>query len=418
MRFGGPGQRLLHVLQPELRDLGCTFESTRFLYPRPARRKRWLLLGFFLCGCLILPWILAGRRGCTMLHIFLQLGSHVQWPCTVFCLVCLQAPCRDFAWCLRRSRWRSAILRAQSPVGLHLKGFQIMAMISGRQDTSRYVTFRHDVPSQAASNFSSIQQLPSAAQVRCGGYWFWSCQRVSSKRCQFASACSENSCKMLQGCFLEFPLFSCMPHAKHCKTNSCFRPCFFCSCFTMLHDHNWGSTPARLEECSSDAEIWDDLEPYGTFHSPSRFPVFTFRMELAALSLRQMRYVCISLIFFAYVGRHWHSMWNVKLLQTKSGIVPTHLRFIVHLDSYLDEGMHGDVVEAQGNWRDFLPAPASADCAGVYDCLGRRVLSWASRRILGTGPGDGIGPTLSPASWWQALLGPQLPIIAMCDYKV
>lgn len=58
----GTRQRLLHVLQPELRDLGCTFESTRFLYPRPARRKRWLLLGFFLCGCLILPWILAGRH--------------------------------------------------------------------------------------------------------------------------------------------------------------------------------------------------------------------------------------------------------------------------------------------------------------------------------------------------------------------
>lgn len=48
-----PGQRLLRVLQQELQDLGCTTEHTGFLYPRPARRKRWLLLSVFLCTCLV-----------------------------------------------------------------------------------------------------------------------------------------------------------------------------------------------------------------------------------------------------------------------------------------------------------------------------------------------------------------------------
>ena len=281
-----------------------------------------------------------------------------------------------------------------------------------RHGTSQYVTLRHDVPSQAASSFSSIQRLPSAAQVRCGGYWFWSCQRVSSKRCQFASACSENSCKMLQGCFLYFPVCHMQSIAKQ---TAVFGLAVFC-CFTMLHDHSWGSRPARLEECSSDAEIWDDLEPYGTFHCPSMpQPISSFHFQHGTCSLKsEANEICLHML--ADIDIACGMLNYAKLLQTKSGIVPTHLWFTVHLDPYLDEGMHGDVIEAQGNWRDFLPAPASADCAGVYDCLGRRVLSWASRRILGTGPGDGIGPTLSPASWWQALLGPQLPI--MCDYKV
>ena len=266
-------------------------------------------------------------------------------------------------------------------------------MISGRQ---RYFTIRHR-SSRYVTMCQVKQQLPQAtAEVRCGGYRFWSCQRISSKRCQLAVG----SCKMLQGCVLYFPVC-------HMQSKQPFLALLFFCCFTQVPlDHvtmlqltaedrgqpGWKSVPRMPKFGTS----WKLIEPsIARYCQP--IPVCTcFQHGTCSLKsearANDITYFCIL------------SMWNAKLLQAKSGIVPTHLWVIVHLDPYLAEGMHGDVIKTQGNWRDFLPSPASADCADVYDCPGRRVLSWASRRILGTGPGDGIGPTLSPASWWQALL--------------
>jgi len=51
----------------------------------------------------------------------------------------------------------------------------------------------------------------------------------------------------------------------------------------------WKSVP-RMPKFGT---TWNLMEPSIAPACPSRFPVFTFSMELAALSLRQMRYVCI-----------------------------------------------------------------------------------------------------------------------------